>query len=372
MKITLTHCRHTLIAAVTFIAAVTAIWWGLWLVAASQYKHVINGWVESGRADGYEISYEESELFGFPRHVVLRFKNVHWKDTNNILFQADDIDIGAIPWRWHKFTAKFKKHVQIDAPIDVDGTSLVLGGDNGRALVELDPQGYWQLSKISLTHARFGQAPHYVVLADKLEASAERPLHVPHDHTEAGLTLAGSADNVTLPESIPTPFGTHMTQLDINLRVMGMVPDFRKKEAVDVWNKDSGIVEFDNLHMNWGPLKMNAKGTMGLDDDLQPEGAFVGSLADHEALLKALMEHNYIAKRQEAMMNSALSLFSKPSKFNSDIGIELPIAVQLGGLFLGPVKIFSFPEIQWPSAELVAPSSTEPVAPTGPGTVLTP
>lgn len=366
MRLTFLHFRYSCIAIATFAVTVVALWWGLWLLAASQYRHVINGWIESGRASGYEITYDRSELFGFPHHVVLRFVNVHWKNTENIIFHAADIDIGATPWQWQKFTAKFKNHVEIDAPLGADGAALVLGGEEGRAYVELDPQGYWQLSRISLTHAQLGQIPNYIALADKLEASAERPLRMPKDHTEPGLTLTASAENVTLPENIPSPFGLQMKKLDVNMRIMGLVPDFRKKESVDAWNKDSGVVEFDNLHMDWGPLNMKAKGTMGFDDDLQPEGAFIGSLTDHAQVLKALMEHNYIAKRQEAMMTSALNLFAKPSKFNNNPGIELPIAVQLGGLFLGPVKIFTFPNIDWPQANVPTAAPTSETAPATP------
>lgn len=352
MKLSLSHIRHTLIATATCTVTITIVWWGLWTIAAAQYRHVIDNWIEEGRSQGYEIIYGQSELFGFPRHVVLRYTNVHWRNTDNILFQADDIDIAATPWRWHVFDAKFKNHVQIAAPISDTPQALFFGGDHGRAHIELDAQGYWQFSKVELSNAHFGQAPNYVATADKLEASAERPLRIPTDHTQTGLTLTASADNVQLPETIATPFGTHMNKLDVDMRVMGMVPDFRKKESVDAWNKESGVVEFENLHMDWGPLNLLAKGTMGFDDDLQPEGAFIGTLTDHMSVLKALMENGYIAKNQETMMSSALSLFAKPTKFNAKAGagIELPIAVQLGGLFLGPVRIFAFPPIEWPEA----------------------
>src|SRR5262249_38659530 len=140
-------------------------------------------------------------------------------------------------------------------------------------------------------------------------------------------------------------------------RVMDAVPDFRKKESVDAWNHDSGIVEFDNLHMEWGPLMLTAKGTMGFDDDLQPEGAFSSTIGNQDEVLKALMRSNFIAQRQEAMLSSAMSLFAKPSSVDSITGVEVPIAVQLGGLFLGPVKIFSFPQIEWPAAQASQPPS---------------
>ena len=345
------HIRRIAITVGTVITIIAILWWGIWSIAASQYRSVLNGWISSGRAAGYEITYDDQKLFGFPRHMVLRFTNVHWKNNDNISFHADDIDIAATPWEWQSFEAKFKNHVEIDAPINDSGLALILGGEDGRAHVELDREGFWKLSRISLLHAQVGQTPNYVVLAEKLEASAERPTLLPKDHTEAGLTLTGSAENITLPSAMPSPFGLKMAKLNVAMRVMGDVPDFRKRESVDVWNKISGVVEFDKLNMNWGPLNLKSKGTMGFDDDLQPEGAFSSEIDGHEAVLKALMEHDFIARSQAGMLNSALSLFAKPVVLghNSESNaVELPIAVQLGGLFLGPVRIFTFPEIDWP------------------------
>jgi len=40
--------------------------------------------------------------------------------------------------------------------------------------------------------------------------------------------------------------------------------------------------------MEWGDLHLAAKGTIGFDNDLQPEGAFAGVVADPGAVLKIL------------------------------------------------------------------------------------
>ncbi|MFY9288365.1 MAG: DUF2125 domain-containing protein [Alphaproteobacteria bacterium] len=344
------------ISIVTAIVIVVVGWWGLWSLAAAQYRHVIDGWIESGRASGYEISYADRQLSGFPHEIVLRFSNVKWKNTDNIIFHADDIDIAALPWRWDVFDASFKHRVQIDAPIDAEGHALILAGEDGHARIELDKDGFWRFSHISLANAQFGQSPNYVAKAGYLDATATRPDIPPQDHHEVGLTLTGEAHNVTLPTAMPTPFGLNMPRVDVDIRIMGVVPDFRKEESVQAWNNAMGIVEFDKLHMDWGPLKLTARGTMGFDDDLQPEGAFSGAIDNHEDVLKALMDHDFIAKRQEAMLNSALSLFAKPSKFSGAAGIEIPMTVQLGGLFLGPVRIFTFPEIEWPGRAPTPPA----------------
>lgn len=340
--------RRFLIAAGTAIIILAVIWWALWSMAAVQFRSVIDGWIEKGRAAGYQIVYDDEQLFGFPRHIVVRFQGLHWKNTDGILFHAASIDISAEPWRWQHFDARFKPEVELNAPLEGGQQSLALGGEDGKAHVELDGDGNWIKARLSLVNARFGRAPDYLFLARRLETSAERPSPPPASHKDVGLTLVGNAEDMVLPSAMPTPFGPKMAKLAIDMRVMGAVPDVRLKNSVAAWNKDSGVVQFERLDMDWGPMVLRARGTMGFDDDLQPEGAFSGAVSGHEAVLKALMDNGFIAAHQESMLNSALSLFARPSKDSNTPGIEIPITVQLGGLFLGPVRIFTFPEIEWP------------------------
>jgi hypothetical protein len=322
-------------------------WWLVWFVGAFQLRSSINGWIEEGRNSGYSITYDNESLFGFPRHIVLRFTNLKWKNTDGILFNAGDIDIGAALWKKHYFTAKFKGRAEIDAPLNEADRTLVLSGTDGSAEVNLDANGFWRFSHIKIKQAEVGRKPDYVFHSDELNAAAERPEIEPKDHHDVGLTLTGTADHVSLPTTMPQSFGNTMQRLELNLRVMGAVPDYRKRDSIDHWNQESGIIECDNLHIEWGPLQMAAKGTLGLDDDLQPEGAFASTLGNPEGTIKALKDAGFIAERQENMLQSAIDLFSKPSKEGNVRGMQVPIAVQLGGLFLGPVKIFTFPQIEW-------------------------
>jgi hypothetical protein len=341
--------RRTFIAALTVVTTLTLLWWGLWTMAATRYKSVLDGWIDGGRAAGYQISFDDRKLFGFPRHLVLRFVNLNWKNTNGIIFHADDIDIAAMPWQWQTFEAKFKHHVEIATALDAENHTLMLGGNDGRARVELKDDGTWRFSRVSLMQAKLGRTPDYLFAMENLNVSADRPDTPPEDHRHAGLTLSGEAINIGLSKNMPSPFGPRMANLKIDMRVMDYVPDVRRRDSMDAWNKDMGVVEFDNLHIEWGALALSARGTMGFDDDLQPEGAFTSSVHNHEDVLKTLMEHGFIAKSQVGMLNSALSLFAKPAGGDMD-AVELPVAIQLGGLFLGPVRIFTFPEIQWPTA----------------------
>lgn len=347
--------RRTATTVTLLFLVIGVLWWSLWSFAAAQYRGVIDNWISTGRSSGYHIDYDSSVMFGFPHHVVLRLTNLRWVDTDGINFHAGQMDLSSTPWSWSVFSASFKGHVELAAPLDTEGRSLSLGGEQGYAHVELDKDGIWKLSRVSLMQAHVGRAPDVLFLADKLEASVQRPEHPPKDHTQPGLILDGKAENVVLPVNMPVPFGPKMKIVQSSLRVMGDMPDFRRRDSVAAWNSIGGVVDFDKLHMEWGPLMLVAKGALGFDDDLQPEGAFSSAIGHHKEVLKALMEHDFIAKNQAGMLDQALSLFAKPA--DNAPGIEVPITVQLGGLFLGPVKIFTFPEIEWPKAE---PASTPP------------
>lgn len=318
-------------------------------MSAAQFRRVIDNWIDQGRAAGYQISYDDRETFGFPRRITMRLTNIHWKTADGIDFRADAMDLIATPWDWKNFDAKFKNHVAVTTPLDDQGHALILSSASGRAHARLDQDGVWREAHLALNDTRAGLAPNYLFEAERLNASISRPDTPPKDHTQVGLTIDGEADAITLPPAMPSPFGDKATKFAAHLRVMGSVPDVRIRAAVDAWNKDSGVVEFDSFALQWGTLSLAAKGTVGFDDDLQPEGAFGGTVAEPQKTFQAFVDHGFIAMHDKTMLTSAMELFAKPGAHDGQ-GMELPITVQLGGLFFGPIRIFTFPEIEWPVA----------------------
>lgn len=340
--------RAAFLVTLAVLLAVALSGWGVWSFSAAQYRRVIDGWIEESRAAGYQISYEDRQVFGFPRRITMRLVKVRWKDANGIDFRTDDMDILATPWNWKTFDAKFKNHVSVAVPMDSDGRALMLSCDNGRAQITLDSSDKWRLAKLSLNEGRVGLAPNYLFQAEKLSVTASRPEVPPKDHTQTGLTIEGEASKIELPAAMPSPFGNKAAKVSAHMRVMGAVPDVRSRASVDAWNKDSGVVEFDDFSASWGVLDLASKGTLGFDDDLQPEGAFAGLFVAPEKTMQALIDNGFIATHDASILSSAMSLFAKPS-LHSTKGQELPITIQLGGLFFGPIRIFTFPEIEWPT-----------------------
>lgn len=361
--------RRFAAAAAAMLLVLAGAWAGLWVVAAGQYRAFIDDWIKNREAAGYHVDFEKRETIGFPRHVILHYHNFVLQNPDGIKIHADDISIGTFPWQWHHMDAKAKHGFEVTIPFSDEKTLALSTADETKSHVELAESGDWRSIELNLTTPKstWGEKPFFS--ADALSVRLARPDQRPRNHDESGLEMNASAENMILPDTIDAPFGQKVEKIDAALRVMGDVPDPRHKTPVSVWSTEGGTVEFDKLDLRWGALLFSARGTLGLDDDLQPEGVFSSSIANHGDLLKILITHGIILQRQAGMLDSALSLFAKRTDIDGHAAIEVPIAVQLGGLFLGPVKVFYFPQIRWeegaaaPEISGVAPAPSPAPAP---------
>lgn len=71
------------------------------------------------------------------------------------------------------------------------------------------------------------------------------------------------------------PLGNRLDNLSFDLRVTGTPPGFTNTKQVAAWNEASGVFEFDQLDLRWGPLGLSAKGTIGLNPEASTRRRFL-------------------------------------------------------------------------------------------------
>jgi hypothetical protein len=358
--------RRTALAAAVMLAAMAVLWWTIWAVSAAQFRSFVDDWIAAHSAAGYKMHYDARLTGGFPRRITLHFTNFVLENSDGIRVHSDNIDLSTLPWRWHHLTAKTTHGFDLAIPFS-DKTVLTVAADAAKSHITLDANGDWRSLQLEVTNGKALWAQKPFFSGDRLAIALARPEEEPKDHTEAGLTLAAEADNLVLPPDLVLPFGSKVAHIDIGARVMGAVPDPRKKSSITAWNAANGMLAFDRLDLDWGKLLFAARGTLGLDDDLQPEGAFVSQIGNQKEVLRDLMENGEIPKHDAGMLDEALNLFAKPASIDGVTGIEAPITVQLGGLFLGPVRVFEYSEVLWEPD--TAPTEATPAASTTPAPV---
>jgi len=348
--------RIAILSLVTVLITIT-LWSLLWTVGAVQYRAYIDGWIASHRTQGYQVSYDTRDTMGFPGEISLHYSNFVLQSPDGVKIHANDVSLSAFPWHWNDLEAKLKHGFDLSIPFTDLKTLSIRSEVAARNHTKLDANGDWLFVDLELEQANavWGETPFFT--AGKFEVAMQRPDRAPKDRHDTGLTVTARTDNLTMPNEYAGPFGPHVQNVDASMRVMGPVPDPRLKESVEAWNASGGTVEFDKFFLSWGALLLQSKGTLGLDDELQPEGAFSAAIGNSGEVIKVLLASGAIPQRQTAMLDSALDLFTKKTVVEGHDGIEAPLAVQLGGFFLGPVRIFEFPEIEWPHADPAAPSS---------------
>lgn len=356
--------RRFAVAAVMMLVTMLAIWWSLWMIAAAQYRDFLDNWIATHRAAGYEVTYADRDTEGFPRDISLHFSDFILRNSDGVKIHAHDVSLSTFPWQWHRFHAKLKHGFELAIPFSGSKTLFIISDGLVHNHTELEENGDWKFVDLDVADAKalWGSDPFFS--APTFQIALQRPDTPPKDRKEAGITFSGTAEDLTLPPGLDGPFGPKVAKINVAFRVMGAVPDPRRKDSVATWSNSGGTIEFDKFLLQWGPLALSTRGTLGLDDDLQPEGAFSAQIGNHVQVLKTLMDKDYIPKHETGMLDSALNLFAKRTKVDGAAGIEAPIAVQLGGLFLGPVRVYGFSEIEWgEEPPLPAPLIPDVVAP---------
>jgi hypothetical protein len=345
------------------LVGLLVLWGVLWTFASAQFNSLIDAWLQSEKAKGGAVTYTKRSSGGFPGAVVVSFTDLNWRTAGGHAAKVQNLVLRAHPWGWRTIDMTFDGPTEAAVPYPNANDPLLITGNLGGGRLNLNVENVADNMQATLRDAHVRRPSRELFTAAELRLAASYPDQPPQNHQDTGLTVTTGARDVTLVSSEPLPLGQQVAMIDVTMRVMGKVPDPYNRSSVAAWNSNSGVVEFDQFRLDWGAMQLNVKGTLALDDDLQPEGAFSGQIAGHEELVGALLEQQWIAPRQAGMLNSALKLFAKPGQLiGARQSIEVPITVQLGGLFFGPVRIFTFPEITWPQQDPAA-APPEPAAP---------
>lgn len=286
------------------VIATLVVWGGLWAFAAYSFNQTVTRWVEAGKASGNLVLFSNRGIDGTPFSVHVHLEQFAASSKNGSSLKAGEAVLYMDLWDWSAYAAKLR-----------DGIEGVVAG-----------------MPFTAGSLKFG-----VVL----------PSQPPLDHTETGLTLWLQPLALTLKTAKPLPFGQTIEEAAFQIRIMGPVPDFSDKDSIAAWNEASGVFEFERFNLRWGPVAVKATGTLGLDPRLQPEGAFAGRIEGLTEAFEALLSQGVIENRQIALLQSSLNVLGRPTGPMGEAASIVPMSVQAGGVYLGPVKLLSFPEISW-------------------------
>lgn len=311
-------------AVIGVVIAGAAVYSGVWFFLAGQVRDGIDRWAAERRAEGYEAGFTSVAVGGFPFRLeaVIVEPMLAAPKSNR-------------PWSWR-------------------GPAMIL-----RARP-------WALSKVRVLIP--GRHRVTVLTGGKPETIdiEARTLMAELDFSPPGASFAATinAAGIVYPRDPVAGLGRTTRRLALTIEVKGDLPPEIDADAMARWRDRGGTLDVSGLDIRHGPLDLTGDGTGALDADMQPIGAFTLNVRGFGEALDRLEGAGIIKPKTAALMKTVLSALARASdagadiEFDSDRDIEVgpdsklelkvPLSVQDGKLYIGPLVVAEVPVVRWP------------------------
>jgi hypothetical protein len=337
----------TWIPLALLLVAVAAVCIG-WVVAARLVGGAIDRWVAERRADGYRIDYAAPVVSGFPFHLRFALDRPTIEAPNHA-WQWDGPALVGEASLWRPLTIR----VQLPGHHAVrwgegDAARLYAGqAASAQAGIRLSRNGDLDSLRVELRDVKASDDSGAEVSLQAIHLAGELPHEpIPADPPRT-LDFGIEADGITLPPAEVQPLGRTIARLFVEGTLKGPLPPGDAKAAATVWRNAGGIIDLHRLQGNWGPLTLDGDGTLALDRDLQPEGAFGLKVSGFDATLDALAAAGLVESKRMGFARTMLGALAKRPTQGGEPAIKVPLTVQDGYCLIGPVKLLQLPKIVW-------------------------
>ena len=315
-----------------------------WFIVAGQIENGIGEWAESLRPHNVDLSWRTIGVGGFPLAFRAEAQDVLLRDpalTEPAEVRVPRLAATAHPWNLRQWrlaapeglTASFgppaKPSVKLSAreasgmvaPAAASGVKVQIGLDD--AAVD--------------SGVRVG--------ARQVELSLSLPQHPPKSSDERAIAVALAVRELTVP-AVPAPLRNPLDEIVLAAALMGPVPTAPPRQAATAWRDAGGTLALERVALRWGTLAVTGSGTMALDAELQPIGAFSAAVEGYDELLTALVGAGRVRSNDAGLARMALGFLAKPGPGGRP-QIAAPFTIQDGQMLLGPVKLGPAPRIPW-------------------------
>jgi hypothetical protein len=333
--------RRRLMTLGVLLAAALGAYAGWWFWLAAEVRGHVDGWVAAMRDAGRNAGYATMSVSGFPGLLKIDIDGIDIADAGaGWSVHLPRLNAEMAPWRITSLQGAFT------GPLQVLQTK---GGFAGRYRVTAAANGF------SVSQEKGG----------RLRAQFE---DVRASHEETGRTLGigalslglrrGSlpvygqlvvdARDADLPPDLHSAFGGHVAHFRMTAEASGAVPPTGiTPAALGVWTRDGGALDIRALEIAHGVLGLKGEGTLALDQNLQPIGAFTARISGFNAAVDTLVDAGIARREDGALAKIVLGVLAKSPPGGGPKEVSLPLTLQDRQLSVGPIALIRLREIHW-------------------------
>ena len=329
----------TLIVFSTVIFGYTTYWY----IAASEITKRINEWASIQNTLGNKIVFEDISTRGFPLNLDIQIEKPEIEiSDSDLIIATKRFHISLEPWNFRRINITPDKETWAKTTNNGLIETYLIKLASGR--VEITRDGKYlrdihtQLFDISL-ESPISKEPTLVsylqLKIQVLGSHKSQELNAPLVNTTLNL------EKIVLPDGFGEDMGEYIDHLDISTSLFGTISDDEPNNTMKRWRDSGGFLDINSLRGRWGPLELEASGTMTLDEHERPLAAIAADVTGYGDMIDALIMSNAIPLGDAFIAKVAFNMLAEEKPDGSRQLNAIPLTIQDGILSVGPMNVTS-------------------------------
>ncbi|MGK9165532.1 DUF2125 domain-containing protein [Inquilinus limosus] len=333
--------RRIVAVPATLLVLVAAGWTGGWYWAAGKVQAQAQAFA-ANPPPGVTVDPGALQVEGFPLVFTVESQAPSLRRIDGLTWTAAGVVATAKPWALPDIGFTIAPPQRVTLPGSPALVAEVKGSGSGSARIGTDGKPTRVLLTLSQVELTGGLLPAPLPVA-RVNGSVDRAPE------EAGAGAAASLDieGIETPDLGLQAMGRRVDLVAARLTVLGTPPKAATAPELAAWRAAGGKLRVDRLALRWGPLTIDADGTLDLDDRLQPQGTLTAKIRGYGAVIDDLQKAGLVKDRDAGFAKVGLDLMAGQPAADGSRTVTAPIAIEKGKVSFGPLQVAKLPEIRW-------------------------
>ncbi len=326
---------------IAIILIAFAAWSTYWVIGKTAKYSVMNAWISDRRAAGWDITYSDFRVVGYPNRFDSRFRDLKIFDpVSDITWRAPLFDILALSYQPNHIIAAFARQQTLMLPhetVTIDSRKML-------ASVLFEPDTKLAVERISLRAEELAlKSDHgWLAKAQKVAISTRQS------------SVAKFAQEVVIDAQAVTPTRAIKRALDPKNRLpatierlyLDLVLGFDApwdRIAIEEGAPEVTAINLTRMTLGWGQLGLAASGDLDVTKSGEINGTLTLKIKNWRQVLDLFVTSGAFDQRTARTIANGLTLLTQGSAEPDSLSIPLTLKagkMSLGPIPLGPAPIF--------------------------------
>lgn len=335
------HARFLILGslAATLLAGVALSLYWTW--AAERIALGIEEWTQVQRTRGYDIAYQGPSIGGFPTRFSIDLIEPRVRTPLGWHWSGDTIAGESMLWAPRRLRIAVPLRQRFGGFWSGRRHAISVTAEAARGVLELGHDGSIARAAIEVERLSLQAAAGWTLRAAEVDLTLRQAPPRREGRGEPITVLTGAAREIVLSGDLPSPLGETIGLVALDASLVGGIPTGDPAQALGQWRESGGRLEIHKLTLHWGPLDVEADGTVALDAALRPQGAFTARVRGLPETIDALAARGLVKTTVAFAVKLALLALARVPDQDGKTRIQVPITLRDGSVYLGPVALFS-------------------------------